>query len=308
MADAKTSRILCLGSAMVDILAPVPALPHSGEGVISEENSVHLGGCALNTAYAIKLMGGDVRLFVPVGKGPFAGFIREQLAAWGMDAYQTDEGIDSGAAICMVEPDGERTMLTLPGVERHFCAEWLEDLDPQEFAYAEVCGYEVDGIGGYAIIDFLERCVRENPQIQIVFAPGPPIATIAQDKIDRFYAMHAMWHLNASEVRAITGLDDIKAAGFELSARTGNVVVVTDGGHGSYAFDAGECFYAPACSIVVKDTIGAGDSHVGALLACRAQGIDWEEALARANRMSAAVCQVTGSILSEDEARELLAD
>ena len=49
-----------------------------------------------------------------------------------------------------------------------------------------------------------------------------------------------------------------------------------------------------------RDTIGAGDSHLGTLMVCRASGHSWEDACALANRVSGTVCGVEGSTLSEE--------
>ena len=49
------------------------------------------------------------------------------------------------------------------------------------------------------------------------------------------------------------------------------------------------------------DTIGAGDSHIGALVACLYRGMDMEKALRTANQVSSAVVGVKGASL-EDEA------
>ena len=47
------------------------------------------------------------------------------------------------------------------------------------------------------------------------------------------------------------------------------------------------------------DTVGAGDSNLGAIIACRVQGLSWPSALAHANRVSGAVCQVAGAVMDD---------
>jgi sugar/nucleoside kinase (ribokinase family) len=55
----------------------------------------------------------------------------------------------------------------------------------------------------------------------------------------------------------------------------------------------------------VVDTIGAGDSHVGTILACLTKGMKLEEAIPYANRVAAAVIQVKGASLPADKLPEL---
>lgn len=48
----------------------------------------------------------------------------------------------------------------------------------------------------------------------------------------------------------------------------------------------------------IADTIGAGDTHLGALAAAYARGLNWEDALAAANEAAARVVQLPGGMLS----------
>ena len=300
--------ILCVGSIMVDVVCPIDALPKSGEGVVSEGARMALGGCSFNSANAVRQSGGDVFLFAPVGNGPFASYVRNELGRLGLEALDLDAGIDTGAAICLVEPDGERTMLTIPGIERRFETEWFEGFDTSQFGCVEVCGYEIDGVGGEAIIGYLEA----HPELLLYFAPGPMIARIATDRMERLFALRPVLHLNALEARTYTGIDDLDDAGFALSELAGNAVVVTDGARGAHVFiDEGPDgirmkYSAPTDPVKPLDTIGAGDAHIGALMAKRAQGADWEEALAFANRVSRGVCQVAGATLSDEDFERLV--
>ena len=44
----------------------------------------------------------------------------------------------------------------------------------------------------------------------------------------------------------------------------------------------------------VRDTVGAGDSHLGAFLAASLQGLDVEDALSFANRLASMVVAIKG--------------
>jgi len=47
----------------------------------------------------------------------------------------------------------------------------------------------------------------------------------------------------------------------------------------------------------VIDTVGAGDAHCGALIACLKAGMNLEEACREANRIGAAVVGIKGAVL-----------
>ena len=54
----------------------------------------------------------------------------------------------------------------------------------------------------------------------------------------------------------------------------------------------------PAAAAKLVDTIGAGDAHIGAMMAGCAAGLTLPEAAAQANRMSAAVISISGATLT----------
>ncbi|HSP72403.1 MAG TPA: PfkB family carbohydrate kinase, partial [Gaiellaceae bacterium] len=83
--------------------------------------------------------------------------------------------------------------------------------------------------------------------------------------------------------------EDALAAGADL-------VVVTRGGGGSVAFtrDGGR-IEAPAPTVAVVSTLGAGDVFHGALLAQLVRDVPLREALAEANRIAAESCRTLDS-------------
>ena len=354
---------------MVDAVCHVPRLPGSGEGVVVQSVSATLGGCALNSAAAVLDAGVPCRLFAPLGQGMFAGFVKQRLAELGLEAFRPAANCesaqhDSGACVCFVEPDGQRTMVTLPGIERHFRDEWFAELDAecadsQAFSCALASGFEIEGAGGQAIVRFFER----HPHLPLFFGPGPLLPTFTQELIDQLNALHPVWHLNDQEALAFTGCETLEEAGRQLADAAGNVCVITAGPKGSYAFfpetvvsassaacaSSGATFAnrvaspaervvpraidavsAPRAAIFevpgavsasdtfpereevarrifvpsmpvppsrIADTIGAGDTHLGALAAAYARGLNWEDALAAANEAAARVVQLPGGML-----------
>ena len=353
--------ILCIGAIMADVMSHVPKLPQRGEGVVVERTSTQVGGCAFNSANIIRQLGVPCRLFAPLGKGLYASFVREELAARGLAGLEVDTQLDCGSCLCLVEPDGERTMITTPGIERCFEAAWFDLVDGTEFSASLASGYEIDGEGGDAIIGFFEA----NPHIEFWFAPGPRTAYLSPEKLARIEALRPCWHLNDLEllqlaqrkaanevgghgepdVRVSAGCGElgckeahehgeaagrrepiepdenngawraalahasdgasaferIRPAGETLAATCKNAVVVTLGAEGAAVFfPDGTHIAVPTEPVDPIDTVGAGDTHLGALLAARHAGLPWEEALALANRMAGLVCQHQGGTIPDD--------
>lgn len=62
----------------------------------------------------------------------------------------------------------------------------------------------------------------------------------------------------------------------------------------------------PVPAAEIADTIGAGDGHCGAVMACLAMGLSLSEALAAANAVSAKIVSVKGALLRQEEFRQAL--
>ena len=51
----------------------------------------------------------------------------------------------------------------------------------------------------------------------------------------------------------------------------------------------------------VVDTIGAGDSHIGAIMAGLSKGLSFDEAIKLANKVAAQVVSVQGAVIEREE-------
>ena len=209
---------IVIGAAMLDIVMEIDRIPKSGTDVYAKGQSMMVGGCAYNVADILKHFGVNYTLFAPIGTGMYADFIRKELKKAGHESPVHCENSDNGYCLCMVEADGERTFLTVPGIECHFQEEWFSSLAVDSYDSVYVSGYELEGDGGDAILNFLES--------------------------------------NAL-----------------VSSKQATVV----------------------------DTIGAGDSHIGSVIAMRTMGHSFLEAISTANRIAAKVVSVKGPIITTEE-------
>ena len=302
----KPRHILSIGALIVDLVCEVGQLPQSGCGEVVKNYQMSLGGSEANAANVIRQLGPALgvrcTLLAPVGHGLFASFVHRQLLQNGFEPFVVQTSLDNGACVIMVEPSGERTMLTLPGIERAFDPAWFDSLQPQLYSAALTSGYELDGPGGEPILSFLEA----NPRILFYYAPGPCIQSVSPSKVARINALSPVWHLNDMEARTYTGLDDLLKAGEKILAECNNAVVITEGAVGAHLFDRVGHFFIPSRPVKPIDTIGAGDAHLGALIAARSQGATWEESLQLANRIAAAVCLQKGALLPDAVVADLL--
>lgn len=302
-------HILVIGSTCVDVIINIRRLPRTQEDLHPTGHTLSLGGCAYNTASAIRLFGAPVTLISPVGTGLYGEFTARELEKKGFPAAIRVPDQENGCCYCLVEAGGERTFLSWHGAEYTFQKAWMDAFDNGSFDMVYICGLEIEEPTGYELIEYLE-CY---PQRELFFAPGPRGIYIEKEKMKRLYALHPVLHINESEALALSGEraenpepaygeTPVERAAQILRSETGNTVIVTLGERGSFCLEQdGRSYYVPAIPAETVDAIGAGDSHIGAVMACLSLGRPMRDAIETAGRMAAAVVGVQGSTLTEKE-------
>lgn len=292
-------QLLFIGSACADVVIRLPHLPVTQEDVHISSQSAALGGCACNAFRAARLLGADALLFAPVGSGMWGDWVRGAMAAEGFSSLVPPVDEPNGCCYCFVEDDGERTFLSDHGAEYRFRPEWFELLAGRRFAGIYICGLEIEEPAGESIISWLEQVRPER----LYFAPGPRIRHIKPERMARLLALHPVLHLNEQEACSFACCVHPEEAAQRIHSVTGNDVVITLGERGTLLCSDGELTNVPGCATSVSDTIGAGDSHIGALMAGEAAGLSLTEAAARANRVSAAVVSIPGAAITPEQWR-----
>lgn len=272
-------RLLIIGSTCVDVILRLDHLPTTGEDMHPVQRFA-MGGCAFNVAQVPKAYDVDLRFVTPIGDhGVFSDFVRAHLANAGFRGPITVPDSENGCCYCLVERSGERTFLSVHGVEYSFHAEYMDAFAGERFDYTYICGLEVEEKTGGELVAWLEA----HPDIAgtVVYAPGPRGIEVDPARTARILAMHPILHLNEQEAQALAGradtdTDPVLAAAQTLHAKTQNMVVVTRGANGVLWISADDSVHtAPSVPSTVVDTIGAGDSHCGAVLT--GLTLDWSE-------------------------------
>lgn len=291
-------KIYVIGSTVVDMIINVDHLPTTKADIHISSQTASMGGCAYNVSDTVRNFGVPNVLFSPVGSGIYGDFVRNGLRKKGLISPIPPVDMDNGCCYCFVEESGERTFVAYHGGEFLFKKEWLEEIDVEEIHSIYICGLEIEEKTGDVIVDWLEK----HPQLPIFFAPGPRIMKIEEDLLQRIYKLHPVMHLNDDEIKEYFATEDVSAAMEKMYAMTGATVIVTLGDRGARWFDGAEHNHAQAVKVDhVVDTIGAGDSHLGAVMAGLYNGKTMAQAIADANKVAAAVVQVKGALLTQDE-------
>ena len=292
-------NVLVIGSTCVDVILRVDHLPRTEENIHPQSQRFAIGGCAYNVANILGRAGADLTFITPVGrKGVFGPFVREALAPIGYATMIDLPEEQNGCCYCFVEKNGERTFASVHGAEYTFDPAWMAPYEGMHFDYGYVCGLEVEEHTGSKLVAWLETADIGT----LVYAPGPRGVRVNKELTDRLYALHPVLHINEGEAKALSGMDDLDEAMRALYAKTGNTVIATMGARGVRCLENGELSTVsgvPAEHVV--DTIGAGDSHIGATLLGLCRGMSLKESLAMANGVSAAVVATSGATLSDED-------
>ena len=281
------SKALVIGSTVCDIMVYLDRLPSREGDAHIHEQTWSLGGCAFNVVSVLHALGQKVDFISPVGTGVYGDFVKAELEKLGIQTPILVTGAN-GCCYCFIESDGERTFLSDHGVEYGFQKEWLQSLEQESYDSIYLCGLEVEEPTGMELIQSVSKL-----EGQVIFAPGPRGLLIPKERLEEIYDLQPILHLNEVEANAFSACEEIPEAAKKLHQKTGQLVVVTLGEKGAIAYD-GNWYKAAGFPTEVLDTVGAGDSHLGAFLAASLQGVDVEDALTFANRLASKVVATRG--------------
>ena len=292
-------NVLVIGSTCVDVILRVDHLPRTEENIHPHSQRFAVGGCAYNVANILGRAGADLTFVTPVGrKGVFGPFVRDALQPLGFAAMIDLPDEQNGCCYCFVEKNGERTFASVHGAEYTFDPAWMAPYEGKAFDYGYVCGLEVEEYTGERLVAWLETANIGT----LFYAPGPRGTRIKKELTDRLYALRPVLHINEGEAIAMAGTDTLEEAVKALHALTHNAVIVTLGARGACAYDGNSIRIIPGTPAShVEDTIGAGDSHIGAVLLGLCRGLTLDESIAFANGVSSAVVQTSGATLSDED-------
>ena len=289
-------KVLVIGAAIVDVIIKLPILPKKGEDVACQETFSMVGGCAYNVANLLRNLEVDHDLFVPVGTGMYANVIEDQLASDGYDVMIKDSSEDNGYCLCLVEADGERTFITIQGLEAKFKDLWFKKVAKKNYEIIYVAGYQCLSESGKVISKWLV----EQRNSTLFFAPGPVITSLETNTLKTIYRCQPIIHLNEKEALDYTKKSNIKEALKSIYNLSKNIVIATLGERGAVYFDGYEYQFIVGKKVDMIDTIGAGDSHIASIIAMYSKGYSMTESIKTANRVAANVVGVQGAKLNKE--------
>jgi ribokinase len=264
-------QLTVLGSLNMDISVTVPRLPGPGATALGSAARFTPGGKGANQAVAAARLGADVRMVGCVGDDDFGRQLLAALRAEGInaDAVRT-ANVRTGLALIAVDEAGENLIIVAPGANRQ-----VSPGDINQATRGDILVISAE-IPAPAITAALARPGRKVLNLAPAPENAPALVTNAGQNLDWLV-------VNESEAaavlgREVSGLADAKDAARELVALGPQHAVVTAGAHGAALAGPDGAQSIEGFTVHAVDTVGAGDTFVGALAVALAVGVPAPEA------------------------------
>jgi sugar/nucleoside kinase (ribokinase family) len=289
-------RLVLVGSVVVDVLLYVDRLPDRGGDLLAREAVAGAGG-GFNVLVAAARLGMEAAYGGRTGTGVLGARVRAALEQAGIPVLlPPGERADTGVVVGLVEPDGERTFVTAPGIEARLAPSDLRALPLRGGDAVYVSGYDlVYPVSGASLERWLPGLADD---LLVAVDPGPLLADIPAARLERALGRTDLLSLSAGEAATLSGVQDPATAAGRLVGRLapGGQVVVRTGASGCWLAAAGaEPLHLPGRPARVVDTTGAGDAHVAAFLARLSLGDDPARAAEVANVAASLTVERAGS-------------
>jgi sulfofructose kinase len=273
------TRIICLGTAVIDRVFAVDAIPSTPIKVQASDYRERCGGVAATAAVAVAALGHEAVYWGRLGDDAIAARLIEVLKQNKVDASAVRRipGGKSPTAAVIVDRNGERLLAAFRGGGLGDDPSWLplHELDRADALLVDTRWLD----GTVAALDAARA--RGVPTVLDADLGEPSILAALCAK-----AEHTIFA--AIGLKRLTGHDDPEAGLRAAQKETGGIVGVTMGARGAYWLEAGMLRHQPPFKIVARDTTGAGDTFHGAYALAIAQ----KKPIAEAMRFAAAAAAI----------------
>ena len=303
--------ITVVGSCNTDFISYVPRMPSLGETIIGDRFEVGFGGKGANQCVMASKLGAKVGMVAKVGNDLFGNQTVLNFKSHQVDTtfVKVEDGVSSGVAPICVTPEGENTIVIIPGANNLLTTgEVDEAFEMIKNSKVMVCQLEIPP----AVTLHALRRARDNKVVTILnTAPAVPIS-------NELYLFTDILCMNELECKALCGIfpgtqEECRNAVQHFIGLGAECVVITLGETGVVYAEkvcSDKLVSIPAPVVKAVDTAGAGDAFVGALafyLACMGE-LSLEEKIRRSTHIASLSVTRPGTQKSYRARNELTPD
>lgn len=291
-------KILCAGEMLVDLIVrPVERVAFQNDTCQVEEIRVTNGGDANNNAVNLVKLGHQVTYLGRIGCDDMGDYVVSlaKKAGINMDHTVRSATTPQTKSLILVDPNGDRTFLQVPGTSAEFC---FEDCDLTLLDEAELLQIggafhlpRFDGDGSAALL----KAAKAKGVITSMDVTSDRSGRW-KDVLDPCYPFLDYFLPSIEQASMIAGTENPRAiADFFLSRGVKNVAVKL-GSSGSYFKNRDTAFYAGTYSgLHIVETTGAGDAFCAGFLTGVGEHLPPEACVTLGTACSAFAIQAVGA-------------
>jgi ribokinase len=289
MPPESAADVAVIGSTNLDIFVRTETRPGPGETVLGHAYEERCGGKGANQALAAAAEGASTALITALGDDDAGRRISSALSSTPVRVVPLIlEATPTGRAVITTTPDGENTIVVVPGASAGLDAGFVitslgAASPPVVLAQAEISMATLQAAADWC----------DGHGVRFVLNASP-----IRDGLDRLLERADPVVVNLHESAVLTGLDPDPEALVEHANQLSKVArsaVVTSGSRGAAFAGDGVARCRPTERVTVVDTTGAGDAFAGALAAALAQGAELADAVAQGSAAGARAVQFFGA-------------
>lgn len=289
----KKPRIVVVGSANTDLQFMSQSIPRGGETIFGTGFDMGFGGKGANQAVAASLCGSQVEMIAAVGEDLFGAETIKNFESMGVQtsAVRVIPDAPTGAALILVEPDGENRIIVVKGANDLLTPKDVDAMTAQLAAADMILlQFEIPLETVYRTIE-----VAKAHNVRCMVNPAPALPADLSKLAAADYLI-----LNETEAEVITGRRvqseaDIDSCVGMLMDSGIRRIVLTLGAKGALLATGAARVHVPPFQVRAVDTTGAGDAFIGSLATFLTEGMSEQEAVSRANLYAALSATRTGT-------------
>lgn len=259
-------RVLVTGNVGADLLlGPLEPWPQPGTEAVVAERQLRVGGAVGNTALALYALGVRAEYAVNVGDDLFGRWLHGELSAHGCTPTVTPG--PTALTVALSHPDGQRTFVTHEG---HFGA---FDVGPLQQQVATLEPGDLFLLCGHLLVPPLRahaaalcRSARQQGATILLDTGWPPEGWTEAVRLELYDLLRTCDYFlpNREELAGLTGEADIDAGLAQLPFKVQTIVKLGNDGAGHLVERT--FVSVPAPTVLVVDTVGAGDTFNAAFV------------------------------------------
>lgn len=319
MIDQHPYRVLGIGHACMDLLIPVEEdflqyIPGEKGGAqpieyeqlkqilkISQKPHLATGGSCANTIKGLAGLGEKCAFLSHVGSDPLGEHFVNYMNKLGIVGLFTQSKKPTAQVLCLITPDGQRTMRFYAG-----CSEEMSDYFLHSDYFKNVSLMHLDAYSlrnDHLVKSVMHLAKNANVPISIDLSSFEIVRQFREQLTYLLPTYVNIVFANEDEIKTMTGLGAYEGC-LKLQEMC-PIAVVLIGSQGCLVGHKGEVFHSPGFPAHLVDSTGAGDLFASGFLYGYLQGYPLSKCAKIGNRLGSAIVEVQGAELPAEKLKNI---